>query len=206
MDSSGQILVMLKAPELGRVKTRLAASIGAEKALFVYQHLLAIALNALAPIANQVQLWYTGSVNHLPAQVKAFSLHQQVISDLGYRMAKAFEDSFTAYPGQPAIIIGTDCPALFDGNHIYEALHALSSYDMVIGPAEDGGYYLLGMRQLHNTLFEGIEWSTAGVFAQTIAAATEAGLSVCELPTLGDIDTIDDLESSHWYYLLDKEL
>ncbi len=91
-----------------------------------------------------------------------------------------------------AIIIGSDCPDI-SSQIIEEAFIRLDKHDCVIGPSEDGGYYLLGMKKLHSALFEDIEWSSSKVMEQTIRKIESLQLSYTQLPKLNDIDTIDDL-------------
>eukprot|EP00850_Spirogloea_muscicola_P008329 SM000044S15976 [mRNA] locus=s44:289093:290273:- [translate_table: standard] len=114
--------------------------------------------------------------------------------DLGARMLAALQEVFRT-GASSAIVIGTDVPDL-DEHIMMSAFSALEVHQVVFGPAEDGGYYLLGIRQPYAALFEGIPWSTPDVLQCSLAAAAGAGLSVtplCTLPTLADIDTANDL-------------
>jgi glycosyltransferase A (GT-A) superfamily protein (DUF2064 family) len=94
---------------------------------------------------------------------------------------------------QKVVLIGTDCPSL-EGKHIIQAFEALDQSDLVLGPAKDGGYYLIGMKCRANFLFEGITWSSELVLSQTLALAAAQGLQTSLLPVLEDIDTLEDWE------------
>lgn len=200
---SGQLLVMLKAPVLGAVKTRLAESIGAKGALQIYQRLLNNTISTAAESGWPTQIWWTGEATALPAFPTGFTLHEQPAGDLGQRMGAAFAHSFTQFPNQPAVIIGADCWAL-STQILDAAFDALQHQQTVVGPATDGGYYLLGMRQWYPELMQGIAWSTARVAAQTKAKMTALDLSCHTLVTLNDIDTLEDLLQSPLRYEIDK--
>lgn len=195
---------MLKTPEKGRVKTRLAEDLGSEQATLLYERMLAYAMEQLQCVPFHVQLWWDGNPEFLPTATRSFDLFRQQGDSLGDRMKHAFAYSFSTYPNEPAVIIGIDCPDLFS-DQLYAAFEQLSRYDTVIGPSMDGGYYLLGMHRLHPELFEGIAWSTPTVCQATIDRIHELGLSAIQLPQLQDIDTADDLNQSQWYYDLDKK-
>jgi rSAM/selenodomain-associated transferase 1 len=112
--------------------------------------------------------------------------------DLGQRMANAFARSFESGM-EKVVLIGTDCPTL-QSQHLNQAFEALTNSDLVLGPATDGGYYLIGMKRRSDYLFEGISWSTAAVLSQTLAVATAHGLDFTLLDELSDIDTQEDWE------------
>jgi rSAM/selenodomain-associated transferase 1 len=112
--------------------------------------------------------------------------------DLGERMASAFACSFELGMDK-VVLIGTDCPSL-QSEHLNQAFEALTHSDLVLGPATDGGYYLIGMKRRADYLFEGITWSTAEVLSQTLAVATAHGLHFTLLDELSDIDTQEDWE------------
>lgn len=189
----GRLLVFCKAPLPGEVKTRLARSIGAGTACEVHQQLAqhtlqTVTRHALAP----VQLWCAPNCAHdffsQCQQQYAVELREQGEGDLGARMARAFAD--TLHSASFAVIIGTDCPAL-NQDYLAQAFAALEQgQDAVIGPAEDGGYVLLGLRQPQPAIFEDIEWGSAEVLQQTLQRLRG---SVHCLPTLWDVDQIDDL-------------
>lgn len=116
---------------------------------------------------------------------------QQSEGDIGCRMASAFQVSFEAGMNR-VVLIGTDCPDL-NAQLLTQAFQSLEQHDLVLGPAEDGGYYLIGLRRLIPELFMGISWSTAEVLQQTHSIARNLGLAVAYLPLLSDIDRPEDL-------------
>ena len=184
------IIVFLKAPRPGTVKTRLAQSIGTEAACQAYIEMSRSVLETLRD-CNSVQLRFTPD----DAQQEIQSLLHpgwcsapQGSGDLGDRMKRAFQET-----AGPAILIGTDCPTI-ELADLDEARSALDSHPVVIGPARDGGYWLIGMRECYPDLFSDINWSTDRVFNDTINRAEQAGLTVHTLRTLADIDTKADWE------------
>ena len=192
------LLVFAREPVLGRVKTRLAADIGAEQALAVYRELLA--LTAAAATAAQVPATVWLAEAPVPAADPAQPRPewpglpwrvQPAADSLGTRMAQAFATAFASGAGR-VVIIGTDCPGL-SAELLRQASAALATHDVVVGPADDGGYYLLGLRELQPALFENKDWSTATVLPATLADAARLGLRVAQLPTLHDVDSGRDL-------------
>jgi rSAM/selenodomain-associated transferase 1 len=189
------LLVFARQPVLGRVKTRLAAGIGEVAALAVYQELLTITAAAVAAAAVPATVWLADApvtAAELP-EWPGLPWQPQAAGDLGQRMAGAFASAFAAGAAQVAII-GTDCPGL-QAAHLTQAFALLADHDMVLGPTTDGGYYLLGMNELHLPLFAGKEWSTATVRAATLADAAQLGLRVALLPELADVDNEADLRA-----------
>ena len=191
------ILLFVKYPEPGKVKTRLAATVGAEKAAGIYRRLVAAVLAGLPAdddlivvfdppeMRAQVTEWLQGLLAGRRADFIA-----QAAGDLGVRLEQAFAEAF-ARGFEKVAVIGSDCveltPAVF-----FETWAALETGDAVLGPSTDGGYYLLALRQPCAALFRGIAWSTDAVRAQTLAQAQAAGLSAHELAALPDIDTEGD--------------
>ena len=186
------LVVMAKAPLAGQVKTRLAATIGTENALSVYLELCSHTKEITRPIELAKVVFYSDYVQ--PNDLWPDEIYQKRLqsgSDLGARMHNAFEWGFSS--GYDSIcIVGTDCMEL-TGEILHNAFFALRSADVVIGPAVDGGYYLLGMRRLHNKLFKGKHWSTPNVFSDTIKELNSDGVSYTELPRLRDVDVEADL-------------
>jgi rSAM/selenodomain-associated transferase 1 len=182
------IAIVAKAPIAGYAKTRLIPEIGAHAAAVLQERLTARGVEtALASAIGPVTLWCAPDVSHrsfrdLQAR-HGIALATQIQGDLGARMLAAMQNGL-------ALVIGTDCPALTPA-HLEEAADALREHDVVLVPAEDGGYVLIGTREPQPALFEGIAWSTPRVMQQTRAAASR--LRVRELQTLWDIDTEDDL-------------
>jgi rSAM/selenodomain-associated transferase 1 len=190
------LLIFAREPVLGRVKTRLAAGIGAEAALAVYRELLAITAKAVAHVPATVWLAEAPALPAAPTVPRpewpGLPWRVQPATDsLGARMAHAFAEAFGAGAERVAII-GTDCPGL-RASLLEQAFAQLSTHDLVLGPADDGGYYLLGLNKLVPELFEHKSWSTASVLPDTLADAARLGLRVALLPPLPDIDSAEDL-------------
>lgn len=195
-----QLLIFARAPVLGRVKTRLAADIGAEAALAVYCELLHITAEAVMAAQVPATVWLAEAPAVPAAELPEWPglpWQLQPAADLGQRMQTAFAKAF-ANGATAVAIIGTDCPGL-RAAHLTQAFELLQSHDVVLGPATDGGYYLLAMRQLYAPLFADKAWSTATVLAATLADAERLHLRVALLPTLADIDTGADLRAWRGY-------
>ena len=190
------LLVFARVPALGRVKSRLAAGVGPPAALAVYRELLAITNAAIVAAGTPATVWLadTAGPDPTPAEAHEWAAHAaccQPEGDLGQRMTAAFAAAFATGAGRVAII-GTDCPGLL-GSHLTQAFAALETADVVVGPATDGGYYLLGLRQPQPALFANKTWSTDSVLTDTLADARSLGLRVALLPTLRDVDNAEDL-------------
>lgn len=185
------LIIFIKNPELGKVKTRLAKSIGEDAALSVYlklmDHTKAVALETQA---TRYLFYDTLIIEEDSWGSEQFIKNVQADGDLGARMQAAF--SQTLAKADKAIIIGSDCPEI-SSEIIESALRRLDLADVVIGPTHDGGYYLLGMKEPHPELFADMEWSTESVFEETINRIQAKGLLYTLLPTLSDMDNIDDL-------------
>ena len=194
------LIVYAKRPLPGYAKTRLGADIGDEQAAGVYARLLyAYLLDLLCAGLVGVSVDTIEFSVASPDDVLFFSdafpellVRPQVAGDLGQRMAASFEQAFAA--GADAVVLtGSDIPGL-DSETVRAAFDALNTSEVVIGPSSDGGYYLIGMRALCAALFEGIEWSSERVLAQTEAVARDHGLLVTRLPELHDVDTAEELD------------
>ena len=189
------LIIFAKVPEAGKVKTRLAADIGDEKALAVYHALLKHTHEITYSLPQDKIVYYTPRI--VPDDLWEPACFQKALQpegDLGQRMMQAFEQGFAR--GYARIcIIGTDCPDLTT-DHLRQAFHALRHHNVVLGPSQDGGYYLLGMDRLYPELFAYKAWSTESVADDTRADIRQQRLSCQELPTLNDIDTIHDLQQS----------
>ena len=183
------LVVFLRLPDKGKVKTRLAATLSEETALAIYKKLVSITLDIAIRSEIPTYLFYTNGLPPASTRDARFSYHIQADGDLGSRMADAL--SFVLSLHQKALIIGSDCPGLTP--EILDAgYRSLDEKDIVLGPADDGGYYLLGCIELHPALFANIKWSTPSVLDQTIEKIKEANLSYCLLEKLHDIDTAED--------------
>ncbi len=190
------LLVFVRAPERGRVKTRLAAAIGDGAALRIYrrlaEHTLAVAREfagdvevrvhyASAGAGEAVRTWLGDGPIYLP----------QAEGDLGVRMRDAFERAF-ADGADRVVIVGSDLPEL-SAPLLRRAFDLLDGSAAVIGPAQDGGYYLLGLRGMIGAVFDGVEWSTPGVLTATLDRLRAADADPAMLPALADVDTVEDL-------------
>jgi rSAM/selenodomain-associated transferase 1 len=187
------LLIFIKNSIPGKVKTRLAKDVGDAEALRIYQQLLAHTQTITQAFPYATFLWYS---DFIPTEDDWSPAHYtkkvQAGGDLGQRMSHAFTEAFeSGY--QPVIIIGSDCPTLTSGL-LLSTLEKLQNHDFVIGPATDGGYYLLAMRTFVPTVFENKSWSTDAVLESTLRDIAQANQTVCQLPALSDIDTLDDWE------------
>ena len=185
------LVVFVKNPVAGKVKTRLAASIGKEKALDTYLELIAITARTVEHSEGQSYIYFSQSIDKdiWPSDKAEYRI--QSGKNLGDRMLNAFMEVGSAH--EKVIIIGSDCPDL-SAAILSEAIHSLEHVDTVIGPSEDGGYYLLGTKYFDQTLISDIAWSTSSVYAQTLDRVIRLNQSLKILPLLNDIDTLDDLE------------
>lgn len=190
-----RLLIFAKNIIHGEVKTRLAASVGNDIALSVYQHLVdhTIAITDYLPVQKTV--FYSKHIEEKDAWDKSlFEKKVQAKGDLGQRMESAFDHAFNEGSEQ-VVIIGTDCLEL-TSSIIMNAYAYLNNYDVVLGPAKDGGYYLLAMKKLQRGLFENISWSTSCVLSQTLELCKEKHLTTYLLPELNDIDDENDLKDA----------
>jgi hypothetical protein len=185
------IIIFVRHPQLGKVKTRLAASLGDEATLEIYKKLLSHTHNIVEDVIADKFVFYADEVPKHDMWDGYFKLQQLQSPDLGERMLSAFK--FVFLLGYHSVcIIGSDCAAL-STLVIRNALSKLSETDIVIGPATDGGYYLLGMNTLEPALFENKEWSTSTVFSETVDTIEQIGKTTTILPLLSDVDTIKDV-------------
>ncbi len=183
------VLVFQKNAILGKVKTRLASGMGELRALEIYRHLIQLTYSALEGVPASIWTYFSDFIpeSSHPSVEKCFVQEGQ---DLGERMANAFARSFELGMDK-VVLIGTDCPTL-QSHHLNEAFEALTHSDLVVGPATDGGYYLIGMNHRADYLFEGISWSTSQVLSETLNVASQHGLTTTLLCELDDIDTQED--------------
>jgi uncharacterized protein len=193
MEHRQALLIFQKNAVPGRVKTRLAATVGDEKALEIYTFLVAHTHRIAQQLDVSKFLFFSDTAETVPENWNNYRTATQAGSDLGMRMQKAFGAVFETGINE-AIIIGTDCYEL-DATALESAFAQLATHDVVIGPAADGGYYLLGQKKNNTELFTGIAWSSEQVFTQTLEAAKTRGLTVAVLPVLSDIDNEADLKS-----------
>nr|WP_321232126.1 TIGR04282 family arsenosugar biosynthesis glycosyltransferase [uncultured Psychroserpens sp.] len=185
------LMVFTRNPELGKCKTRLAKTLGDQSALDIYKYLLQHTANVAKNVEASRYVFYSESINNSDIWEHAyFSKKLQTGNNLGERMHNAFQELFDlGY--QKVIIIGSD---LLDLNEtiIEQALQKLEHHDVVIGPAEDGGYYLLGTKALHPKIFQNKAWGTETVRHDTLNDLQNSNVYV--LKELNDIDTFDDMK------------
>jgi uncharacterized protein len=201
-----RLCILARTPQLGQVKTRLAASVGAKQALVVYRQLLNKTLThasqwQAAGFNRHVELWLTSTLNEAEQDrlnlFKNLSLHLQPQGDLGARMQHIL--ALGLGQGNNTLIIGSDCPVL-DAEVLNKCEKALLTSQLVVVPAQDGGYVLIGANTLlvANTqgLWQGPLWGTALVLQSTLQAAQKSNLSLTVLEPLFDVDTAEDY--AHW--------
>ena len=192
------LVVVAKQPEFGKVKTRIAAVLGDDRTVELYRRALfdtlALALS-VTDVAHVVTYAPATDVarDYFKQVAPAFELIPQQGATLGERLGRVFAHLLQRY--SPVVSIGSDSPDL-PAAFIARAFAILcGEADVVLGPADDGGYYLLGMHTMQPTLFESIHWSTEVVAEQTRQRAADAQLKLAELPPWHDLDTVDDLQA-----------
>lgn len=189
------LIVFVKAPRPGLVKTRLAESIGPVSAAKAYRQLVETLLAHLS-IIPALELHYSppDALTEIQPWLRpGWAAHPQSNGDLGSRLVSAFANAFASGHDR-IVIIGSDCPSITQ-NDITAAWDALRSVDVILGPATDGGYWLVGLRQPVPVLFEQIRWSTATVLTDTIARARQFNHTVHLLQERSDVDTIQDWQA-----------
>lgn len=190
-----RVLVFLKEPVPRQVKTRLAATIGAQEAARLYEVCAEETLRQLAPLAKEAVVYVDppGAIRQVQEWVgDKWTVRPQQGSTLGMRLAQAIDDAFVDGATR-VVVIGTDAPWLSAGD-VERAFAVLDDADVVIGPSEDGGYYLLGVTRPLPALFEHIPWSTRDVYACTLAAAQALQLHVGAIRMGYDLDRWEDVE------------
>jgi hypothetical protein len=198
--SKEALIIFMKNPVKGKVKTRLAVDIGEDASLEVYHQLLARSRAVTSKIDAKRFLYYSDRIEDDEWPTALFKKRVQQGSDLGERMSEATQRIFEEDGIEKLILIGSDCYQLTE-KHIQNAFDALRYADLVIGPANDGGYYLIGMNANYNDLFHNIPWSSEQVLRVTLSTAEQLKLSYVLLEELIDLDTFDDLKKSSFPYL-----
>lgn len=190
------IALFLKPPVPGRVKTRLAKDIGDDAACELYCRLVSHAIDNALACGIPLVICHDGNQEDLPESwvASAWRCLPQQGADLGQRMAAAFS-TLCAEGIKQVVLIGSDIPGT-DRGYLQQAFQLLAAHDLVIGPALDGGYCLIGFNRqsFMPSLFSNIPWSTEQVLELTLRSAARSGLSVGLLPALRDIDTLEDLQ------------
>ncbi|BAU43917.1 TIGR04283 family arsenosugar biosynthesis glycosyltransferase [Leptolyngbya sp. O-77] len=197
------LILFSRYPQPGTTKTRLIPHLGETRAAQLQRQMTAQVLRQIRPLLYptaenstrpiSAEIWFSGGE---AAQMtdwlgSSWALYPQPSGDLGDRLLSAVERAI-ATGAERVVVIGADCPSV-DSAILQQAFTALQTHDLVLGPATDGGYYLIGLRQPVADLFRGIDWGTERVFAQTIAIAQALHLSIATLDPLTDIDTAADL-------------
>jgi rSAM/selenodomain-associated transferase 1 len=186
-----RLLIFLKAPLRGQVKTRLCQQIGEQAGLDAYNTILRRLFGNLSPL-DDVEVWFSppDSLSAIqPLLPEAWEKRPQQGRTLGERLEFAFASAFSRGATNVAVI-GSDCPYV-QPRHISQTCELLHSNDLVLGPALDGGYWLLGLNKPCPKLFQEIPWSSPNVLAMTLERAKANGLKAALLDTLEDIDTAD---------------
>lgn len=191
------LIIFTRYPEPGKTKTRLISALGKEGAAMLQRQMteqkLAQAKKLQTYFPLSLEIHFAGGNEQLMQEWLGSNItyKRQSEGDIGCRMASAFHESFQTGMKQ-VVLIGTDCPEL-DTKLMNQAFEALIQHDLVLGPALDGGYYLIGLNRFIPELFTGISWSTAEVLSQTLSIAQKLELTVAFLPTLSDVDRPEDL-------------
>ena len=204
-----RLVIFTRYPEQGLTKTRLIPALGVEGATKLHRQMTERTLSNVRELLScdrpvSVEVCFTGgNLALMQGWLGADIVYQpQGEGDLGARMARAMSLSFQGGI-ERVVIIGTDCPGV-NANLIAQAFHHLHSHDLVLGPAIDSGYYLIGLNCLIPELFSEISWGTAEVLQQTVDIAKKLDLSVAYLPQLADIDRPEDLPV--WEQMLQSDI
>lgn len=195
MQQKPALIIMLKNPVLGKVKTRLASDIGDEQALKIYQELLLHTHSITQNLNADKFIFYSDVIERTDMFNNSnYKKYVQCSGDLGVRMDYAFSIPFkNEY--KDVVMIGADCYDLTT-KHIEQAFEALAgNNDFVVGPAIDGGYYLIGMKKWNRWVLENKSWSSATLFNETKNDITGRNGKLFELEPLSDIDTLADIQS-----------
>ncbi|MEZ4825893.1 MAG: TIGR04282 family arsenosugar biosynthesis glycosyltransferase [Bacteroidia bacterium] len=192
MSDSRLLLIFVKNPVAGEVKTRLAEGVGEQKAVEIYRKLLDFTFEVTRKVDAEKVIFFG---NEIPPtdiwEVEGYTRMKQDGPDLGARMQEAFRWGWRQGYSK-IVIIGSDCPFI-SKRKLEDAFSYLDDYTTVIGPAKDGGYYLLGMNRPFPAIFQNKKWSTASVLDDSIADLQIANRSYFLLPVLADIDSREDL-------------
>lgn len=196
-----KLILILKYPRPGAVKTRLIPALGEWRACELYRALVRHTLGEAQRFSSKSTVSLAARVANAPDDDavrqwlgEGIPYEPQGEGDLGQRMERVVHDEF-AEGASPVVLIGADCPEL-TAEHLHAAVRALEGKDVVLGPAADGGYYLIGMRRLVPELFRGIQWGSGLVLDQTLTAARKTRVECQLLDTLHDLDRPEDL--SFW--------
>ncbi|MBE9223310.1 TIGR04282 family arsenosugar biosynthesis glycosyltransferase [Cyanobacterium stanieri LEGE 03274] len=193
--SKKTLAIFTRYPEKGKTKTRLIPAVGASKATQIQKLMTENILKIVEKLEEEItiKIYYTGGNQTLMEQWlgKQWQFIPQQGKDLGEKMFSAIESSFKTTK-MPVVVIGIDCQSLTI-DILKQAFLALNNHDLVLGKAEDGGYYLIGLKTPQKGIFNNIKWGTNAVYKQTISIGEKHNLSVFNLPILADIDRPEDL-------------
>lgn len=190
---TNRLIIFARQPKLGKVKTRLSVSIGEEETLKIYYELLTITRSVTSTLdVEKFVYWDHLTKDETEGFAFGYPNKMQSNGDLGLKMEVAFQKEFQLGAGK-IVIIGTDCPFLTK-EILLKAFDALDHSDFVLGPARDGGYYLLGMKEFSSFVFRSIPWSTKDVLSLTVDSIQKNNKTLTLLDELCDIDDIDDLQ------------
>ncbi|PWH83479.1 glycosyltransferase [Algibacter marinivivus] len=193
--SKALVIVFVKNIKLGKVKTRLAKTIGNQGAYDVYSELVKVTEQATENVSADKRIYFSDAV--VDTKWKNDSKAVQHGIDLGERMKNAFQKGFE--DGYDRIVlIGSDLPDI-TANHINKGLDVLKENEVVFGPAEDGGYYLIGLSKMNKSVFENKPWSQTDLLEETLQELNKKQVTFTTLDTLNDIDTYEDLIASKFY-------
>jgi len=206
------VVLLTRFPRIGEVKTRIAEKLGDDYARDLHdrlarhtlRRLLALQACGEAHIEVRTDAAFHGAVRDWLG--KGPGIRYQGEGDLGEKIANAFAGNFSARTSK-VVVVGSDCPEL-ESRHLREALTALDTHDVVLGPATDGGYYLVGLTRTAGSaalrpLFADMPWGTSDVLVQTIHAAENTGLTVAVLAELADVDRPEDVEAAERHLAAD---
>lgn len=193
------LIIFVRNPIPGKVKTRLAKDIGDEQACKIYQEMLSHIKSITINLGCSIHIYYSDFINKNDIwNDEVYDKHLQVEGDLGVKLSCSFEDGFDN-GFEKVVAIGSDCFDLTE-DIINKSFDVLDDKDYVVGPAIDGGYYLLGMKCLSEELFINKQWSTPTVFFDTVSDIENQDKTYSLLPRLSDIDTVEDLDRINYKY------
>jgi hypothetical protein len=203
-----RLIIFTRCPEPRKCKTRLIPVLGADGAAELHQQMVRRTLRVAARFANdrpaQLEVEFDGEDAAEMERLfgSSFTYRRQSAGDLGARLSRSIRDAFDQNSGR-VVVIGTDCPGV-SSRILATAFRLLATHDVVLGPASDGGYYLIGLRAPQDDLFHDIPWGSGDVFQTTRQRAEESQLLTALLPTMDDVDRPEDLDVWQRYSGIDQ--
>lgn len=193
--SKALVIVFVKNIKLGKVKTRLAKTIGNQGAFEVYSELVKVTEKATEDLLVEKRIYFSDAVVNTKWKSDYKTVQHGI--NLGERMKNAFKKGFEdGY--ERIVLIGSDLPDI-TAKHINQGLEVLKENSVVFGPAEDGGYYLIGLSKMYDFAFDNKPWSASNLLTKTLSELKEKRITFTTLDTLNDIDTYEDLIASKFY-------